>query len=314
VEKGGRMKKKILSVVLFLIITFVANAVADTLKISEDAIQNNNALEVEKAIKNGADVNVRYDRGNTPLMFAAYSGSLEVAKLLITNGADINAKNLGGVTALLMATKMPIHKNSVEIVKLLLKNGADVSIKDNYGDTAMKNVVYCPHANCLQIVLLLKQYGAVEPEPIEPALDGIYHIAGATIKFFPPHGWKRFHEDSMVSIVFRPTDIKDANLYIVVSPAVGDFDFERLVEVDKKNSKSKTTRTLEENETTFLNSNAYITVRVDTVRVDKEIKKAKSILFCKDKKIFNIWFVAKTQDYDRLLPLIEKCLESLEIE
>lgn len=168
-------------------------SILETIEISKETIKNNDVVEIEKVIKNGADVNARYtdnmtvlmyaanynslevarlliekgadvnareEIGNSPLMFAASFSSLGVAKLLIDNGADVNAKNSGGVTALLIITKSPVRKDSVELVKLLLEKGADVNIKSNYGETAMSNVESCSHNNCQQIVKLLRQYGA----------------------------------------------------------------------------------------------------------------------------------------------------------
>ncbi len=301
------MNNKIFSFTVFLMAALFVNTFADTLMISKDDIKNNNVLELAKAIKNGADVNAKDEVGNTPLMLAASFCSLEVAKLLIDKGADINSKNSGGVTALLMATKLPVHKDSVEMVKLLLEKGADVNVKSKYGDTAIKNVTYCPHANCLQIVPLLKQYGAVEVKPIEPSLDGIYHHKEATIKFFPPNDWKQFQEDSTFFILFQPIDNKDTKLYIAVVPFAGE-SFNSFIKKDKESSKNRNALTLQENETMFLNSNAYV-----TVRVNNEIQKEKSIAFYKNNKIFRILFVAKTQDFERFLPLFEKSLESLEI-
>lgn len=301
------MNSKIFSFTVFLMAALFGNTFADAAMISKDDIKSNNVLELGKAIKNGADVNAKDEVGNTPLMFAASFCSLEAAKLLIDKDADINATNSGGVTALLMATALPVHKDSVEIVKLLLEKGADVNVKSKYGDTAIKNVTYCSHANCLQIASLLKQYGAVEVKPIEPSLEGIYHLKEATIKFFPPNEWKQFQQDSTIFILFQPIDNKDTKLYIAVDPFSGE-SFNSFIEKDKESSKNRAALTLQENETLFLNSNAYV-----TVRVNNGIKKEKSISFYKNNKIFRILFVAKTQDFERFLPLVEKSLESFEI-
>ena len=56
-------------------------------------------------------------------MTAAYSGNLEVVKLLLARGASVNAKeNLRGQTALMLA----IAQNHVDVAKLLIGHDADV--------------------------------------------------------------------------------------------------------------------------------------------------------------------------------------------
>ncbi len=48
----------------------------------------------------GADVNGTDRRGWTPLHYAAYGGSKEIAELLIGKGADVNTKDAAGMTPL----------------------------------------------------------------------------------------------------------------------------------------------------------------------------------------------------------------------
>lgn len=58
----------------------------------------------EYLIRNGANVNVKYDEnGNTPLHRAVCCNSKRIAELLIEEGADLNAKNNKGETALEIA-------------------------------------------------------------------------------------------------------------------------------------------------------------------------------------------------------------------
>lgn len=49
-------------------------------------------------INNGADVNARNIQNDTPLHWAAFYGSPEVAKLLIESGANLKALNAKGET------------------------------------------------------------------------------------------------------------------------------------------------------------------------------------------------------------------------
>jgi ankyrin repeat protein len=58
---------------------------------------------------------------NTPLMFAARSGDLESAKLLVSAGANVNDVDARGVSAMVLAA----HSGFVDLVEFLLEKGAD---------------------------------------------------------------------------------------------------------------------------------------------------------------------------------------------
>ena len=80
----------------------------------------------EKLIKNGADVNIQDEDGNTPLH---YANTTEQMKLLLDAGANINQQNnqCGGT---------PLHwANTFEQLKFLIDSGADPNIQDNRGFT-----------------------------------------------------------------------------------------------------------------------------------------------------------------------------------
>ena len=96
-------------------------------------------------IESGADVNVKYKGGNTPLHLRSYEGYL--TELLIKNGADVNAGNDEGNTPLHLVrrppyrNKRPNQKRSVCNIligpKLLIENGADVNAGNNEGNTPL---------------------------------------------------------------------------------------------------------------------------------------------------------------------------------
>ncbi|KAI0266900.1 ankyrin repeat protein, partial [Russula aff. rugulosa BPL654] len=85
-----------------------------------------------------AYINARDDDGDTPLQWASQGHILHrdgsVFRLLLEHGADVNAQGLNGWT--------PLHRASyfgaLEVVHLLLEHGADVEAKDNYGKTALQ--------------------------------------------------------------------------------------------------------------------------------------------------------------------------------
>jgi ankyrin repeat protein len=87
-----------------------------------DAAERGDIDAAAKALRQGADVNGRNDRGMTPLMLVPFSGSLAMAKFLVEKGAQVNATTDNGVTPLITAAmKHP------DIAKYLVEKGADVN-------------------------------------------------------------------------------------------------------------------------------------------------------------------------------------------
>jgi ankyrin repeat protein len=96
---------------------------------------------VKKLIKKGLNINELDNDGNNALM---YCYNLDTLKLLISYGINIDNKNNEGSTALM---------NSTSDIKteLLISSGCDVNIEDNNGNTAL---MLCNNLN--QAKLLLK--------------------------------------------------------------------------------------------------------------------------------------------------------------
>ena len=72
-------------------------------------------------------------RGRTTLMYAAYAGDLEMARLMLENGAPVNVQTDVGTTALMFAAAY----GHMEVVRFLVENGADIHIQNGYGYTAL---------------------------------------------------------------------------------------------------------------------------------------------------------------------------------
>jgi len=97
--------------------------------------------EMERLIKNGADVHTRNDVNNTALHFAAGAspvsptdhGSPAAVAYLIRQGADVNAQNNTRITPLMDA----VYNNNLESLKILLAHGADVNMVSKYNETAL---------------------------------------------------------------------------------------------------------------------------------------------------------------------------------
>ena len=86
-------------------------------------------------LDNGAQVDVRDEDGNTPLILAAKGASRpETIQLLIEKGAKVNARNNDGWTPLMIAARWC---NNSEIILWLLDNGADATAENKLGKKAI---------------------------------------------------------------------------------------------------------------------------------------------------------------------------------
>jgi hypothetical protein len=106
---------------------------------------------------NGADLDVRGSGGRNPLHAAAYSGNLEMVRILIEyNPADINARDEYGSTPLSLASASYNHKDG-SVHQLLLEHGADINTQDQDGWTPL---YYASYYGALEVVRVLLEHGA----------------------------------------------------------------------------------------------------------------------------------------------------------
>ncbi|KAF7173485.1 hypothetical protein CNMCM6106_007563 [Aspergillus hiratsukae] len=76
----------------------------------------------------GEDIERLNDATETPLIYSAYSGSLEVCEMLLRRGADVNALDERGRSSLYLAKE----GGETEIEEMLMKYGADDIEPDEY--------------------------------------------------------------------------------------------------------------------------------------------------------------------------------------
>jgi ankyrin repeat protein len=87
----------------------------------------------EYLILQGADVNARCNENKTALHHSAYYGFREMEELLVTHKADVNIQDNEGYTPLHHAA----NRGQLETVKFLITHAADVNITDNAGRTPL---------------------------------------------------------------------------------------------------------------------------------------------------------------------------------
>jgi hypothetical protein len=79
---------------------------------------------VNALLSDGADPNCQDDNGFTPLMYAAWSGKIEMVQALLNADAEINTPNKFGSTAIFWAAEAGHY----EVVRLLILKGADLLV------------------------------------------------------------------------------------------------------------------------------------------------------------------------------------------
>jgi ankyrin repeat protein len=97
------------------------------------AVQYSNLEMVKFLVEQGANINT-LDIENSTLLFE--KTTREVFQYLIAKGLDINHRNRDGETPLIHA----VRSFSIDNVKNILEFGADVNIRDDRGRTALSNV------------------------------------------------------------------------------------------------------------------------------------------------------------------------------
>ncbi|XP_032395631.1 histone-lysine N-methyltransferase EHMT1 isoform X2 [Etheostoma spectabile] len=87
--------------------------------------------QVKLLLSKGADISIRDKEENICLHWAAFSGSVEIAELLLNARCHLQAVNIHGDSPLHIAAR----ENRLECVTLFLTKGADVFLKNREGET-----------------------------------------------------------------------------------------------------------------------------------------------------------------------------------
>ncbi|NQX42455.1 ankyrin repeat domain-containing protein [Pedobacter steynii] len=115
-----------------------------------DIIAAQNTTKLKEWIASHKDVEIRNEKGETPLMAATYLNHLPMASLLIDAGASVNAQDKMLNSPFLYAGA----SGYLDIVKLCLTAGADYKIFNRYNGTAL--IPACEKGHVAVVAELLK--------------------------------------------------------------------------------------------------------------------------------------------------------------
>ncbi|CAH0549306.1 unnamed protein product [Brassicogethes aeneus] len=115
------------------------------------AVDNNHTETAEYLINQGADVNLRDSKyTGTALHFAAATGNVEIAKVLLSKKADIDAQDINGNSPLMFA----VSNNHTETAKFLINQGADVNLRDSKDNaTALHDAALTENVEIANVLL-----------------------------------------------------------------------------------------------------------------------------------------------------------------
>ncbi|MFZ0535804.1 MAG: ankyrin repeat domain-containing protein [Candidatus Sulfotelmatobacter sp.] len=93
---------------------------------------------------------VAQSRSSDKELFQAIAkGDIGAVRVLLANGADLEAKDDRGDTPMIVA----VNDHNIAMVKLLLEKGADVSVRNNYEETALTEAATSFDPEMLRIIL-----------------------------------------------------------------------------------------------------------------------------------------------------------------
>jgi ankyrin repeat protein len=103
--------------------------------------------------KKGVNVNVKNEKGLTPLLLAAFHGNIKQVEFLVSNGADIHASATNGFNAfhwLAWGFGLFDDTKHIETADFLFLEGVDVKAKNNEGNTPVDLAIKCGYEEMVQ--------------------------------------------------------------------------------------------------------------------------------------------------------------------
>lgn len=218
--------------------------------------------EVERFLKNGAEINTSVQEGITALMYATQNNHVNVVKLLMEKGADLNNHNDFGETALIIAVK----NNNPDIAEILILGNSDIDLSDYEKVTPLMHAI--ANGNYLLTDMLL-YYGADFDKKDKSGMDalmlssflGFIDIdsllieSGANIQSFDNSGFSPLHMtvqngfiDVVKLLIDNGADINAQNNYgyspLAIAVELNDMEMSKFLIENGADVNQKITLTL----------------------------------------------------------------------
>ncbi len=113
------------------------------------AAESGDLMLVKLLVLNGAELELSFNEGTTPLLIAVLNGHFDVVHFLLEKGANPDHRDNYKGSALLYAAAI----NNYEIADLLLFYGASDTIMDRDGNTALMTSVYFGNTETSDVLL-----------------------------------------------------------------------------------------------------------------------------------------------------------------
>ena len=91
-------------------------------KLTEISFNKATVEAIDTLLQSGANINIKDEYGETPLIKALFAQNLPVAEFLINKGADFNVTNMAGHTPMMICVKNGL----IDIAELLIQKGDDI--------------------------------------------------------------------------------------------------------------------------------------------------------------------------------------------
>jgi ankyrin repeat protein len=145
------MKKRILTLIIALFSVVIVKAQRPIDKKLFQAVRNKDTLAVASLLEKGANPNVRkaiVKFEMSMLILAVQNQDFRTVKLLVENKAEIDWKDWFKSTALMYAA----YSGNVNIIRFLLERGADIKAHDDQGNTVLSAAKEGKHPEAIKLI------------------------------------------------------------------------------------------------------------------------------------------------------------------